>query len=76
MELTIICPHCNEFVIISKLNCGIFRHCVFIKNGKQVPPHTSKEKCNKYIENKQVYGCGKPFKINKKTLTVEICDYD
>lgn len=43
------CPHCKEFVVISKVNCGIFRHYIFVKNGKQVPLHTSKEKCDKYI---------------------------
>jgi hypothetical protein len=48
------CPHCDSFIIISKMNCHIFRHDVFIKNGKQIDPHSTKELL--------IYGCGKPFK--------------
>ena len=25
-EPILICPHCNEFIIIEQINCGIFRH--------------------------------------------------
>ena len=25
------CPHCEEYIIIEKLNCGIFRHGIIIK---------------------------------------------
>ena len=73
----IICPHCNEFIIIEKLNCGIFRHGIFKENGQQIPPHSSKEHCDNYINNGVIYGCGKPFKIILKNdiYTVEICDY-
>ena len=74
-ELIIKCPHCDEHIIIEKIKCGVFRHCIYIKNGKQVPPHTKKEKCKQLIDNGEVYGCGKPFKVDKKTLEVSICDY-
>ena len=30
------CPHCNDFIIIEKINCGIFRHGYIIKNGIQI----------------------------------------
>ena len=26
MDSIVECPHCNEPIIIEKLNCGIFRH--------------------------------------------------
>lgn len=74
------CPHCNDYVIIEKINCGIFRHGTFIKNNKQMDPHEKKEKCDYYFENKLIYGCGKPFCVkidenDKEKLMVEICDY-
>lgn len=75
MELVVSCPHCGDYVVISKINCGIFRHCVFTKNGKQVNPHTKKEKLEQYIAKGEIMGCGKPFRINKQTKQVELCDY-
>lgn len=74
-EIIVSCPHCAEYICISKINCGIFRHCIYIKNGKQVPPHTKKDKLDKLIANGEIYGCGKPFQINKNTHEVSICDY-
>ena len=73
----IICPHCSEYVIIEKLNCGIFRHGVFISSYKQLDPHTSKEKCDYYYNNKKIYGCGKPYQVIKEgdEYKVIICDY-
>lgn len=73
----IICPHCKDYVLIDKINCAIFRHGTFKKNGKQINPHTSKELCDKYIQHNLIYGCGKPFKIViiNDTLDTEICDY-
>lgn len=68
------CPHCNGSIIVSKMNCRIFRHAIYKKNGKQVNPHMSKKELDTLIEHKLIYGCGKPFKIdnNKKTI---ICEY-
>lgn len=75
MSLLVICPHCNDYILIEKLNCGIFRHSIFKNNGQQVPPHSSKEECDKYIANNEIYGCGKPFKINIETNMAEKCEY-
>jgi hypothetical protein len=71
------CPHCNEFIIISKINCGIFRHGTLKSNLKQIDPHSLKELCEYFITNDLIYGCGKPFKIVLKdnTFETEICDY-
>ena len=71
------CPHCNEFIIIEKLNCGIFRHGVIKTTGRQIDPHASKEICDNLFKNNVIYGCGKPFRIiqNGEKFEIEICDY-
>ena len=76
-EVIIICPHCSEYIIIEKLNCGIFRHGCFISSGKQIQPHATKELCELYINKNLIYGCGKPFQITKEgdEYKVSICDY-
>jgi DNA-directed RNA polymerase subunit RPC12/RpoP len=42
--IEIQCPHCNGTVMVKQLNCKIFRHGVFKKNGKQINPHAKKKK--------------------------------
>lgn len=74
----IICPHCEEFVSIEKVNCGIFRHGVWKKNRKQINPHCPKDLCDLYYNKKLIFGCGKPFRIVKSIENqwiAEICDY-
>jgi len=46
------CPHCEEYIIIEKLNCGIFRHGVIKTNGQQINPHASKEMCDDLLKKK------------------------
>ena len=67
------CPHCNGSVLIEQLNCAIFRHGIFKETGKQIPPHASKEDCDKWVQLNEIHGCGKPFKVVEKTAI--ICDY-
>lgn len=76
-EPILSCPHCNEFIIIRRINCGIFRHGILKKTGKQIDSHSSKDLCEYYIREKKIYGCGKPFRItlNESELKTEICDY-
>lgn len=62
-DLIIECPHCNEKIVIEKLNCCVFRHGVLKSNGKQIDPHSSKDLCDFYINKQLIFGCGKPFKI-------------
>ena len=72
------CPHCGGDVIIEQLNCKIFRHGIFKKDGKQINPHASKEDCDKWLEKELIFGCGKPFRVvaqEEKTYKAEICDY-
>ena len=76
-EPILICPNCNVYVIIKKINCAIFRHGYFKNNNNQIDPHASKELCDYYIRENLIYGCGKPFKliINDNKLESVICDY-
>lgn len=72
-QLIVICPHCNDPVIIEELNCCIFRHGVKKDSYQPINPHAPKHVCDYLVENNLIYGCGKPFKvINEKA---EICDY-
>ncbi len=76
-EFVITCPHCNDYIIIEKINCAIFRHGVIISNNTQINPHASRDECNMFITNKLIYGCGMPYKIvcvggEYKAI---ICDY-
>jgi hypothetical protein len=71
---TILCPHCNDYIIITELNCGIFRHAVY-KNGDQVDPHLPKEECERLRGH--VFGCCKPFRVKviDGQWMAEICEY-
>jgi hypothetical protein len=76
-EPVLKCPHCSQYIIIEKLNCGIFRHGILITNGQQINPHESKEMCDYFYHKKLIYGCGKPFQIIKhgEKFQIQICDY-
>lgn len=73
------CPHCKELiqVNIKDLNCHIFRHAVYKNSGKQINPHSCKEKCDALVKKNLVFGCAKPFRIDKigENFIVNICDY-
>lgn len=76
-ESIVVCPHCNQLIIIEKINCAIFRHGIFKESGNQIDPHSSKDLCEYYIKKNIIYGCGKPFRIilSNNQLQTEICDY-
>jgi len=76
-DIIVLCPHCRLCVLIEKLNCRIFRHGIVKKTGKQLDPHASKEICDEYIKENDIYGCGKPFLIieHKDGFTAVACDY-
>jgi hypothetical protein len=71
--MIIVCPHCDEEILIEEINCGIFRHGVFKDSLEQVNPHESKEILDTYINENKIYGCGKPFCI--KDNIVSVCEY-
>jgi hypothetical protein len=67
------CPHCNMYVIIEQLNCGIFRCGIYKEGYKQIDPHLPKIECESLILQNKIYGCGNPFQIKNNIVTV--CDY-
>jgi len=78
MEKIITCPNCDDILIISDLNCCIFRHGIYKKSNEQIDSHLSKEICDILFETKQIYGWGKPFQIVIKddgTWIIEKCEY-
>jgi hypothetical protein len=76
-DIIVTCPHCLFQVLILEINCHIFRHGVFISNGEQMDPHTCKPVCDELVEKKLIYGCGKPFRVDKSGdhYIASICDY-
>jgi hypothetical protein len=83
MEFIVQCPHCKELVLIQEINCGIFRHGIIILTGEQIEPHAPKTLCDALVITKQIYGCGKPFRLvthqsesqSEPQYVAEICDY-
>ena len=73
--MIILCPNCNDQIIIDKtdVNCGIFRHGYFINTQTQINPHTSEEDCNNYLKSNNVIGCCKPFMLINNIP--QICGY-
>jgi hypothetical protein len=73
------CPHCGGGVevLVREVNCKIFRHAVYIKNGQQIGPHTKKHECDRLVREGLVRGCAKPFRLNRNgpNWYVEVCDY-
>jgi len=83
MNIITPCPHCFDEVIIieNEINCGIFRHAVYKDSLQPINPHASKQECERLIEEDKVYGCAKPFKLEKikdgeiDRFIAIICDY-
>jgi len=42
-EIIVKCPNCEMFIIISEINCGIFRHGALKLGINQMNPHEQKE---------------------------------
>ena len=77
-DLLVECPNCAMLILISKINCQIFRHGSYKINGEQIPPHTSQAECEALVASQSIYGCGKPFRIvkneNNENIAV-LCGY-
>ena len=69
------CPHCGGKITVlhGELNCQIFRHGAYIKNGRPIPPHATQAECQRLVNEKLIYGCGKPFRFDGEKAS--ICDY-
>ena len=55
-EIILECPHCNGVIIVleKQLNCKIFRHGIFKKNGNQIDPHLKKDECEMLMRDKKI----------------------
>lgn len=69
----ISCPHCGQLILIETVACTIFRHGVFRNSMRQLPPHSTKEVCDRVVSQGLIYGCGKPFRYDG--VTVSVCKY-
>lgn len=69
------CPHCTGEIMVgeSEIACRIFRHGAFKTNGQQIPSHASKEQCDAWVNDRLIWGCGKPFYFDGHKL--EVCGY-
>jgi hypothetical protein len=72
----LICPHCTGCIIVhhAELNCRIFRHGVYRHSHQPIPPHASKEECERLVAENVIEGCGKPFRVTD-TMEAVPCDY-
>jgi len=85
MERFVNCPHCDLLIEIDQINCGIFRCGIYKNSYFQIPPHSTREECDRLKINNLIHGCGKPFKIityNSEPLEppatkiiIEPCEY-
>ncbi len=69
------CPHCTIHIEVLELNCRIFRCGIYKHNFTQINPHMSEPDCIHLINTHAIYGCGKPFQINKDNIP-EPCSYN
>ena len=80
-EVCVTCPHCEGhiFILISEINCNVFRHGIYKHNLQQIDQHSPKYICDKLVNDELILGCGKPFSLvfNKvdDTYKTIICDY-
>jgi hypothetical protein len=82
IEHLFTCLHCGEKFIVkeNEFNCRILRHAVYKNTLKEINPHTSKEECERLLNEDLVYGCAKPLRIlpyknSDGDYEIEICDY-
>jgi len=75
-DFIVVCPHCQNLVLIQEVNCSIFRHGAY-KNGQQINPHASREECKSLSESGMINGCGLPFRVSlkEKEWIAEVCDF-
>lgn len=80
MELYVRCPHCKTLILLmqNEINYTIFRHGILKSNRNQIAHHTSKKSCDFLAKNNKIHGCGKPFKLVRRSsqdFSAIKCDY-
>jgi len=81
MTFLIECPHCNQSIEVIETNCCIFRCGVYKETFQQINPHLEKNMCDELVKKDLIYGCGKPFQLEKIVVNneikynVRVCEY-
>ena len=82
------CPHCGGGIVIDQMNCSIFRHGAASVDPRgrvddQIAPHASRQasaaKLGHYVTpggERQSYGCGKPYRMDRATGKLVKCDWN
>ncbi len=78
--ISLDCPHCScQFMVMeNEIACAIFRHAIYKNTFEQINPHMPKEECDTLFEEGKVYGCAKPFRLEKNEegeYIAVVCDY-
>ena len=68
------CPHCNTTILVEAMNCRIFRCGMYKSNGAQIDPHLDQINCERLYNDRLIYGCGKPFRVDMSGNSVS-CGY-
>jgi hypothetical protein len=68
------CPHCKIAILVEAMNCRIFRCGMYKSNGTQIDPHLDQVSCERLYNDRLVYGCGKPFRVDMSGNPV-LCGY-
>ena len=69
------CPSCNRPIEVLAVKCGIFRCGVYKKSQRQLGSHAKEEYVKRMLEQDKIYGCGNPFKVDKKSHMVSKCGW-
>lgn len=71
------CPHCGATIAVApnELNCKIFRCGEYKSTKTPIPPHASKEDCDRLVRDKLINGCGGPFMYDTNEKKAVKCDY-
>lgn len=66
--ISVACPHCNSLVVVENkfMSLSLFRHTVYKKNNRQVPPTIDQKAYDDLIKRKQVIGCHQPYFLYKQ----------
>jgi len=77
VNIVVICPWCEQYVLIEQLNCFVFRHGYYKNTFQQIPPHMTKEDIDNLRDRDLILGCAMPFKVSliDNEYIAEKCDY-
>ena len=79
LQPVVKCPHCEQLIVVESVNCAIFRCAIYKSTMQQLNPHAPKDLCDRLKDQDQIYGCGKPFKVEwdheYNQFNAVICEY-